>query len=45
MTRRVWAEDHGQILTDAEAVDILDNLRRLAETLIKMRATAGSEGT
>lgn len=44
-TRRVWAEDRGQILTDAEAVEILENLRRLAEVLLKARAGAGSEGT
>ena len=38
-TYRVWFEDYGENLTQAEAVEILENLRRFAEVII--RASAG----
>jgi|GEM_PF-3518351 len=37
-TRRVWLKEYGRIVTDAEAVEILSNFKRLAEVLLKAKA-------
>ena len=33
-TRRVWSRAYGRVLSDTEAVEILANVRRLAEVLL-----------
>ena len=38
--RQVWIKEYGRILTDAEAVEILSNFKRLAEVLLKAKAEA-----
>ena len=38
-TRRVWSQAYGRVISTDEAVEILTNVKRLAETL--MRAKAG----
>ena len=37
-TRRVWLNEFGRIVTDAEAVEILSNFKRLAEVLLRIKA-------
>lgn len=37
-TRRVWLKEYGRIVTDAEAVEILSNFKRLAEVLLRRKA-------
>jgi hypothetical protein len=34
-TRRVWSRAYGRVITDDEAVEILMNVRRLAEILMR----------
>ncbi len=34
-TRRVWSKAYGRVISDDEAVEILANVRRLAEILLK----------
>jgi hypothetical protein len=36
--RRVWLNEFGRIVTDAEAVEILSNFKRLAEVLLRIKA-------
>jgi hypothetical protein len=36
-TRRVWSPYYGRELTDGEAVEILTNVRNLAQALVKAR--------
>ena len=33
--RRVWSKEYGRVISDAEAVEILINVRRLAEVLVR----------
>ena len=33
-TRRVWSTEYGRVISRAEAVEILTNVRRLAEVLL-----------
>jgi hypothetical protein len=34
-TRRVWSKAYGRVISDDEAVEILMNVRRLAEVLLR----------
>lgn len=34
-TRRVWSKAYGRVITPAEAVEILMNVKRLAEAVLK----------
>lgn len=34
-TRRVWSKAYGRVLAAEEAVEILMNVRRLAETMLR----------
>ena len=34
-TRRVWAVAYGRVISTGEAVEILDNVRRLADVLVR----------
>lgn len=36
-TRRVWSPYYGHELTDAEAIEILTNVRQLAELLVQAK--------
>ena len=36
-TRQVWSPDYGRELTDAEAIEILVNVRDLAEVLVQAK--------
>ena len=40
-TCRAWAKEYGKILTQADAVEILENLRQLGEVLIRASADDG----
>ena len=33
--RRVWSKAYGRVLSDEEAIEILTNVRRLAEVLVR----------
>ncbi len=33
-TRRVWSKAYGRVISEEEAVEILTNVRRLAEVLL-----------
>lgn len=33
--RRVWSKAYGRVIDEAEAIEILMNVRRLAETLLR----------
>jgi hypothetical protein len=37
-TRRVWSAAYGRVITTAEAIEILSNVRRCAEIFLKARA-------
>jgi hypothetical protein len=34
-TRRVWSQAYGRVISDDEAIEILSNVRRLAEILLR----------
>ena len=34
-TRRVWSKAYGRVISDAEAAEILMNVRRLAEAMLR----------
>ena len=34
-TRRVWSAAYGRVITEDEAVEILNNVRRLADVLVR----------
>ncbi len=34
-TRRVWSKAYGRVISEDEAVEILTNVRRLAEVLLR----------
>lgn len=36
-TRRVWSPHYGRLLTEDEAVEILTNVKRFADVLLKAR--------
>jgi hypothetical protein len=36
-TRRVWSRAYGRLISEEEAVEILMNVKRMAETLMKAR--------
>jgi hypothetical protein len=36
-TKRVWSKNYGRRVDDDEAVEILQNTRRLAEALVKLK--------
>ena len=33
--RRVWSKAYGRVISDEEAIEILTNVRRLAEVLVR----------
>ena len=33
--RRVWSKTYGRVISDEEAIEILTNVRRLAEVLVR----------
>ncbi len=35
-TRRVWSKAYGRVISEEEAVEILTNVRRLAEVLLRI---------
>ncbi len=35
-TRRVWSKAYGRVISEDEAVEILTNVRRLAEVLLRI---------
>ena len=34
-TRRVWSAEYGRVISEEEAVEILSNVRRLADVLVR----------
>jgi hypothetical protein len=34
-TRRVWSKTYGRVIADEEAIEILMNVRRFAETMLR----------
>ena len=34
-TRRVWSAEYGRVISEEEAVEILSNVRRLADVLMR----------
>jgi hypothetical protein len=40
-TRRVWSKAYGRVIATEEAIEILMNVRRFAETML--RATGGEK--
>ncbi len=41
-TRRVWSAAYGRVIRTDEAVDILNNVRRLADVLVRAEREASS---
>jgi hypothetical protein len=39
--RRVWSKAYGRVISDEEAVEILVNVRRLAEVLLRAEDEKG----
>ena len=42
-TRRVWSRAYGRLISEDEAVEILMNVKRMAETLMKARFGGDAE--
>jgi hypothetical protein len=36
-TRRVWSKAYGRVITEAEALEILTNVKRLAEVVVQVQ--------
>jgi hypothetical protein len=36
-TRRVWSNAYGRVITEADALEILTNVKRLAEVLVQVQ--------
>lgn len=39
--RRVWSKVYGRVISDEEAIEILTNVRRLAEVLVRAEENQG----
>ena len=39
-TRRVWSAEYGRVISEEEAVEILANVRRLADVLVRAQREA-----
>lgn len=41
-TRKIWSKAYGRVLSNEEAIEILMNVKRMAEVLIQMQKERGS---
>jgi hypothetical protein len=42
-TRRVWSPTYGRVISDQECVTILNNVKRLAHVLMKIKRRNGNQ--
>ncbi len=43
-TRRVWSKAYGRVIADEEAIEILTNVRRFAETMLRAEEQNNERG-
>jgi hypothetical protein len=43
-TRRVWSKAYGRVIADEEAIEILMNVRRFAETMLRAEEQNNERG-